>query len=135
MKKWRVYWELSRPFTLLMPAVGMICGGLAAWGARPRLASSWTDSPWRVAWNVLLGAVMAVVMNAGSNGLNQMFDLPIDRINKPQRPLPSGRLRRREAAGFTLGAFGIGFLLAWVVNYECLLLAVLAGIQSRKRPE
>jgi len=128
MKDWRIYCEFSRPFTLLMPGVGMICGGLAAWGAQPRFVSSWTHSPWRVAWNVVLGAVMAVVLNAGSNGLNQMFDLPIDRINKPQRPLPSGRLRSREAAGFTLGAFVVGLLLAWVINYQCLLLAVLAGI-------
>jgi 4-hydroxybenzoate polyprenyltransferase len=34
---------------------------------------------------------MAAVLNAASNALNQIYDLEIDRVNKPLRPLPSGR--------------------------------------------
>ena len=45
---------------------------------------------------------MAAVLNAASNAINQIYDLEIDRINKPQRPLPSGRLTMREAWIFTL---------------------------------
>ena len=35
---------------------------------------------------------MAAVLNAGNNALNQIYDLEIDRVNKPKRPLPSGRV-------------------------------------------
>lgn len=127
-KNWRIYWEFSRPFTLLMPAVGMIAGGLVAWGAEPRFVSSWVDSPWKVGLNISVGALMAAVMNAGSNSLNQIFDLSIDKINKPLRPLPSKRLKLNEAWEFTTVCFVAGLLLAWLVNLECLLMAILAGL-------
>jgi len=71
MKKYGIYWEFSRPFTLLMPAVGLLAGGLVAWGAEPRFVSSWTASGARVVLNLAIGALMAAFMNAGSNGLNQ----------------------------------------------------------------
>ncbi len=123
-----IYWEFARPFTLLAPAAGMVAGGLIAWGAEPRFVSDWAANPLRVYVNIAVGALMAAVMNAGSNGLNQIFDLEIDRINKPGRPLPSGRLTLGEAWGFTAAAFAVGLCLAWFVNRECLLMAALAGL-------
>jgi len=32
---------------------------------------------------------MAAVLNGASNGINQIYDLAIDRVNKPKRPIPS----------------------------------------------
>mgnify|MGYP003694674975 CR=1 FL=1 len=40
---------------------------------------------------------MAALLNAGNNALNQIYDLEIDRVNKPKRPLPSGRLTIAQA--------------------------------------
>jgi 4-hydroxybenzoate polyprenyltransferase len=59
---------------------------------------------------------MAAVLNAGNNGLNQIYDLDIDRVNKPKRPLPSGALSLREAWGFTLAAFLAAWGLAWLAD-------------------
>jgi 4-hydroxybenzoate polyprenyltransferase len=109
-----------------MPAVGMIAGGIVAWGADPRHVSTWTGARSGVFLNVALGALMAAAMNAGSNGLNQIFDLEIDRINKPDRPLPSGRLALSEAWSFTGATLAMGLLLAWLVNWQCLILAAAA---------
>jgi 4-hydroxybenzoate polyprenyltransferase len=67
-------------------------------------------------------------MNAGPNGLNQIYDVEIDRINKPARPLPSGRLRLSQAWFFTWSAFAVGLLLALLVNWQCLLMAVVAAV-------
>ncbi len=122
----RNYWEFSRPFTLLMPAVGMAAGGMAAWGADPRHISDWTAEGPGVFLNVVLGALMAAVMNAGSNGLNQIFDLEIDRINKPDRPLPSGRLTPKQAWWFTASTLVIGMALALLINWQCFALAAAA---------
>ena len=33
---------------------------------------------------------MAAVLNAANNAINQIYDLDIDRVNKPKRPLPAG---------------------------------------------
>jgi 4-hydroxybenzoate polyprenyltransferase len=71
---------------------------------------------------------MAAVMNAGSNALNQIYDLEIDRINKPARPLPSGRLSLSRAWGFTWLTFAAGLVMAWIVNYQCLAMAAAAAL-------
>ena len=128
MRNHRIYWEFARPFTLLMPAIGMLAGGIVAWGAAPRGASSWTVSGTRILLNLAVGAFMAAVMNAGSNGLNQIYDLEIDRINKPERPLPSGRMGLREAWWFTAVTMSAGLLMAWLVNWQCFTLAAAAAL-------
>jgi 4-hydroxybenzoate polyprenyltransferase len=75
---------------------------------------------------------MAAVLNAGSNALNQIYDLEIDRINKPKRPLPSGRLSIREAWTFTLLAYAAALVLAWFVapdgRRECFWIVVIAAV-------
>jgi 4-hydroxybenzoate polyprenyltransferase len=124
----KVYWDLARPFTLLMPAVGMTAGGLIAWGAAPRFTSDWTGGASGVAARIVTGAIMAAVMNAGSNGLNQIYDLDIDRINKPLRPLPAGRLRVDEAWRFTLLMLAAGLGLAGLVGVQCLVMAASAAL-------
>ena len=121
------YLDFARPFTLLAPALGMASGGMTAIGAAPRESWSW----WLVIYPAL-GALMAAVLNAASNGLNQIFDLEIDRINKPKRPLPSGRLSVPEAWIFTLATFVAAWILAWLVapggRHECFWLVVGATV-------
>lgn len=117
--------ELSRPFTLVAPALGFASGAATAAGAAPREA-----------WNPdlliypLIGLVMAAVLNAASNALNQIYDLDIDRVNKPKRPLPSGRLTIRDAWIFTLVAYVVALVLAWFVEpggrHQCFWIVVVA---------
>jgi geranylgeranylglycerol-phosphate geranylgeranyltransferase len=128
MRNHGIYWEFARPFTLLMPAIGVLAGGIVAWGAAPRAVSNWTASDAHILLNLAAGALMAALMNAGSNGLNQIYDLEIDRINKPERPLPSGRLGLREAWWFTAVTMAAGLVLAWFVNWQCFTLAVTAAL-------
>ena len=119
--------EFSRPFTLVAPALGFASGAATAAGAAPR-------EPWNL--DLLLypciGLVMAAVLNAASNALNQIYDLEIDRINKPKRALPSGRLSRREAWTFTRAAYGVALVLAWLVapggRHECFWIVVVATV-------
>jgi 4-hydroxybenzoate polyprenyltransferase len=125
--RFRVYVEFARPFTLFAPALGMASGGATAIGAAPREA--W--SVWLVIYP-LVGALMAAVLNAASNGLNQIYDYEIDAVNKPRRPLPSGRMTIREAWVFTWVTFAAAWLLAWFVapggRHECFWLVVAATI-------
>jgi 4-hydroxybenzoate polyprenyltransferase len=110
VSRWATLVELSRPFTLVAPALGVFTGGLTAIGAAPREA-------WRpeLITLPLLGAAVAALLNAASNALNQIYDLEIDRINKPRRPLPSGRLPLGDAWAFTWITFASAWLLAWLV--------------------
>jgi 4-hydroxybenzoate polyprenyltransferase len=117
--------EFSRPFTLVAPALGFASGAATAAGAAPR-------EPWST--DLLLypcvGLVMAAVLNAASNALNQIYDLEIDRVNKPSRPLPSARLSLRHAWTFSVTAYVVALVLAWFVapggRHECFWIVVLA---------
>ena len=119
--------EFSRPFTLVAPALGFASGAATAAGAAPREA-----------WNTdlllypLIGLVMAAVLNAGNNALNQIYDLDIDAVNKAKRPLPSGRLSMRAAWQFTILTYVIALVLAWLVapsgRHECFWLVLVAVI-------
>lgn len=121
------YLEFSRPFTLVAPALGFLSGGLTAIGAHPREALTWAAVVFPLA-----GALMAAVLNAASNALNQIYDLEIDRINKPKRPLTSGRLTLSQAWVFTWFAYAVAWGLAWIVapggRHECFWIVVVATI-------
>lgn len=117
--------ELSRPFTLVAPALGFASGAVTAVGAAPR--AGWSPA---LLLYPIIGLVMAAVLNAASNALNQIYDLDIDRINKPGRPLASGRLSIRAAWMFTWIAYGAALVLAWCVapggRHECFWLVAAA---------
>jgi chlorophyll/bacteriochlorophyll a synthase len=121
------YFELGRPFTLVAPALGFFSGALTAVGAAPR-------ESWSLALIVppILGSVMAATLNAGNNALNQIYDLEIDRVNKPKRPLPSGRLTIDQAWIFTAITYAAALVLAWLVapagRHECFWLVTIAVI-------
>jgi 4-hydroxybenzoate polyprenyltransferase len=119
--------ELSRPFTLVAPALGVLSGAITAAGAYPQ--DRWTPELLKF---TAIGALMAAVLNAASNSLNQIYDLEIDRVNKPQRPLPSGRLSIKDAWLFTLVTYVIALVLAWMVapggRHECFWIVLIATI-------
>jgi len=68
---------------MLVAACGVVAGYVVAGGDNPRA--------------LLAGAVLAALATGAGNVINDCFDLAIDRVNKPSRPLPSGRLSVRAA--------------------------------------
>ncbi|HUC78453.1 MAG TPA: UbiA family prenyltransferase [Vicinamibacterales bacterium] len=121
----KAYLDLARPFTLVAPALGFMSGALTAVGAAPR--EVWTSS---LLVPPILGSLMAATLNAGNNALNQIYDLEIDRVNKPRRPLTSGRLTIAQARRFTSITYLLSLVLAWMVapggRHECFWLVVVA---------
>jgi 4-hydroxybenzoate polyprenyltransferase len=119
--------DFARPFTLIAPALGFASAAATAIGAYPH--ATWR---WELLVPPVIGAIMAAVLNIASNGLNQIYDLEIDRVNKPTRPLPSGRLSMREAWGITIVSFAVAFVLAWNVapggRRECFWMVVAAAV-------
>jgi 4-hydroxybenzoate polyprenyltransferase len=123
VKRLPLYWEFTRPFTLVAPALGMLSGGVTAYGASPAEAFAW-----RHVVNIALGTLMAAVLNGASNGLNQIYDLTNDRVNKPGRPIPSGRMSLREAGWVSAILFVVALGLAALVNVQCFALAFAAAL-------
>jgi 4-hydroxybenzoate polyprenyltransferase len=128
MSKLKVYVDFARPFTLAPPALGVLSGAITAWGA----GGHRDPVTWELLLPVLYGSLMAAVLNAASNGINQIYDLAIDRVNKPRRPLPSGTLTLREAWGFTVVAFVVAWVLAWLAapagRRECFWIVMFTSV-------
>ncbi len=114
MSKLALYNQLARPFTLLPPLLGIVSGSICAFGSihNPDPARQVTLA---VILTVVLGSLCASFMNAASNAINQIYDLEIDRINKPGRPLVTGALSLREAWGFTWIFYVLALIPTWLV--------------------
>lgn len=124
MGKLSLYFQLARPFTLLAPLIGFLSAGWVAW-----LARGLGDLSVREGLSaILLGGLAAAFLNAASNAINQIFDLDIDRINKPDRPLPAGKISLGEAWVFTLVCYVFTFLLAACVNTWFLFIVLVTTV-------
>src|SRR5215470_9131679 len=112
--KLSLYSQLARPFTLLPPLLGIVSGAICAFGSvhNPDPSRQLTAS---VVLTVVLGSVCASLMNAASNAINQIYDLEIDRLNKPNRPLVTGALSLREGWIFSWILYALALIPTWLV--------------------
>lgn len=116
---WRLsgFIEILRIHNLLASAVATLLGFMTVYvGSSDELSLSTSLMP-----------ILVVVLIAGSGYvINDYFDVVTDSINKPTRPIPSGRVRRNEAlllsmilmiSGLTLAAFiGVGSFTYALIN-------------------
>jgi len=121
MNSLRLYWTFARPFTLVPPMIGIFSGSLIGYGA--------SHVPFPVV-RVALAVLAAAVLNAASNGLNQICDLENDRINKPHRPLPSARMSMTQAWRFVVLTYVAALAMVAVVNWETFAIYVTAALAT-----
>ncbi len=112
MSNAKTYLHFARPFTLIAPMLGVVSGALTAWGSRH---SQRTHFGWEEVALIAIAALAAALLNAASNGINQVYDLDIDRVNKPERPLPAGTLTIAQALWFTAVLYVLSVAVTWVV--------------------
>ena len=115
MNKLASYLELTRPLNNLITALAVFMG---AWIAG---ISGSLDK-------LFLALVSACLISAGGYVVNDYFDLEIDRINKPSRPLPQGKVKAKSALFFSLILFIIGVILSFFIKEKALLIAVTAAL-------
>jgi len=75
-----------------------------------------------------LAALGAALICGFGNAINDSLDHAIDRINRPERPIPSGRLTVRQGYMSAVLHLAAGLVLASFVNTTCLLIAALAAL-------
>lgn len=102
MQKIKAYLNLCRPMTSLAGSLAVVLGGYVA-----------GTGEWR---NIFLAALATLLSTGSSNAWNDCLDIEIDRVNKPQRALPSGRITVREAWIFSLCLSGIAVLLGALIS-------------------
>jgi geranylgeranylglycerol-phosphate geranylgeranyltransferase len=72
---------------------------------------------------IVLFAIVFLI-TAGGNTINDYFDVAIDRINRPDRPLPSGEMGTIQAVFLAAALFSLGILLSVYTNPLCCLITV-----------
>jgi len=63
------------------------------------------------------------LITGGGNAVNDYYDREIDGVNRPKRPIPSGRMSARAAFYYSLALFAVGCICAGLVNQICLAVA------------
>lgn len=91
----------------------MILGELLALGALPTTTE------------IVLGFLSIFFISATSLILNDFFDLEIDRINAPERPLPAGLVTEREVVLLSIVVAVLGFITGYLIRLEALLVIIL----------
>ena len=121
MSQLSAFFLLPRPLNGLITALSVGIGTLTA-----DQAPSWPA--------VLLAAFSAALINGAGNAFNDLIDIDIDRINRPLRPLPSGRLSpktaRIESLLLALAGCALAFWLSFWHGVIALIVVVLLAVYS-----
>lgn len=119
----RAYFQLIRYGNCLMAAFSAAIGVVIAYniiaGAGPL--------PFPLPEIIYVALVVFLVTGAG-NAINDYYDIEIDRINKPERPIPSGRISKSKAFYFSILLFAAGTLTAFFINTICGVIALFNSL-------
>jgi len=112
------YLRLMRPVNCLMMGFAVIVGAALA---SPNVSS--------VFWpNLIYGFVTGFMLTAASMAINDCYDREIDAVNEPNRPIPSGLIKPKEALTFAFILTAIGFATAHLTSIFCFVIAIIAWL-------
>ena len=107
------YLELVRLNICLLSVFGLIVGFLLV----------------KLPLNFWILPILAVfLISASGNIINDFFDFEIDKINKPERPLPSGRVSKKRASLFYFVLSLAGLTISFFVSLNFFILALFNSI-------
>lgn len=81
---------------------------------------------------IILGAIAVFLAMGGGNVINDYFDHKIDVINKPNRPIPSGRISLQNAKIYAYVLFLLSIVIGFIISYlvNSLIPAIIVIISS-----
>ena len=109
--------ELVRPHNCLLAGVAVLVGLIVT------VASRSIPVP-----QALFAFAVAAMICGGGNAINDYCDRKIDAINRPGRPIPSGRLRADHALIIGRSLFMIGVVLSIPLGAPCIILVVVNSL-------
>jgi geranylgeranylglycerol-phosphate geranylgeranyltransferase len=112
-------------FGLIRPVNGLMMGLAVIVGASLVLAEPLTTE---LGVSLLLGFATGFTLTAASMAINDYYDMEIDRINEPGRPLPEGVVKPNEALVFSAFLTAVGLAAAVRTSLSCLGLAAVAWV-------
>lgn len=128
MKKLMAYLRLTRPANIVT-AIADILAGIAVSGAAlvlisPELYSN--TGPGFTSWLWL--CVATVGLYGGGVAFNDVFDAELDRVERPERPIPSGIVPIENAAIMAGALLLMGVIAAWQVSLLSGVIALVVAL-------
>jgi geranylgeranylglycerol-phosphate geranylgeranyltransferase len=108
------YYRLSRPINALAGCIAVALSGYVAG------AASW--------WPIIMAAITVLLITISTNAWNDYIDIEIDRVNKPERPLPAGRISPRGALIFSIVGTAMSLITAAFINQPAFFIALGSNI-------
>ncbi len=108
------YIKIIRPSVCFITVFGIIAGSIISGVSQPIL--------------VILASLSAFLITGAGNVINDYFDVEIDRINAPHRPIPSGKIPKKTALKYGIAIDIIGLVFAWFVNIYFLFIALINSV-------
>lgn len=115
MKKLTALFELTRPINNLIAFMAVYLGGVIS-------------VDFYFSREIILASLSGMLISAGGNVINDYFDLEVDRVNKPQRPLASGRVSPTVALASYLVVSVVGLIISVLINRSTFLIAGAAVV-------
>lgn len=116
MKKFIAYFKIIRPVNFIISFASIIVAGLIC-------ASDAAEFH-----KIILAALSGALIGSGGNIINDYFDIEIDKINRPARPLPKGLLTKTEAIIFYMLLNLSALVLSAFIYASAFIIAALALI-------
>lgn len=115
-KKIRGAIQLFRPELPLAAGVCVVLGEIVAIGGLPSVRE------------FCLGFACGFFLSGSALTLNDYFDVEVDQVNAPERPIPSGLLTPSDAIALTVFASLIGLIAAFFVSPLAFIVSVIFWI-------
>jgi geranylgeranylglycerol-phosphate geranylgeranyltransferase len=114
--KFTGFFQLLRLELPFAAGVSVLMGEIIALGGLPSTREA------------LLGFICGFTLSASALILNDVFDLEVDRVNAPWRPLPSGVISPREAIGLSVPVTLGGLAAALAISLPTLVFALFIWV-------
>ena len=115
-KKLRGVIQIFRPELPFAAGVCVLLGEIVALGGFPPLREA------------VLGFASVFFISGSAIILNDYFDLEVDKVNAPDRPLPAGVVSPFEALVLTAITIFVGLAASFAIGIPAFLLCVVAGL-------
>lgn len=123
------YLQLTRPANVIT-AIADIWAGFAIAGGWAFMLSDLEIGAQSFWLNLLWLSLSTIGLYAGGVAFNDIADAELDAIERPERPIPSGRASKQKAITFASALLAFGIASAFQVNGTSAALAILVAISA-----
>jgi len=113
------YLELVRPHNVLAAVICVLLGMAASYKV--------AGYTFNIA-DALAASLVVALVSAGGYAINDYFDYMVDLVNKPYRPIPSGRVSPKEALAFSVALGAVGVALSTWFGYVSVVFVLLNAV-------